>query len=325
MKEYLINKSDSNQTLEKYIRKVLYFVPLSFIYKLFRKKDIKVNHRWENKNYIVIENDVISIYIKDEDFDLFKSNKENKKYQKLDEISNLIIYEDNNILIINKPQGLLVQPDSSFAKSLDEMVINYLYFKNEIDPINNVVTGVGPAHRIDRNTSGIVIFGKNISSLHLLMDYMKDKDKIEKYYLAIVKGVTEKQGEINAPILKIEKNNHVVVDFDNKDSKPALTKYKLIKSFNNYSLVEFRLLTGRTHQIRIHSSYISHPIIGDNKYGDFILNKEFKSKYDINNQLLHSYKIKFNKLDGVLSYLSNREFIADLPDNFIKVINEEEK
>lgn len=322
MKEYLVNKKDENQTLEKYIRKTLYFLPLSFIYKLFRKKDIKVNRHWGKRDYIVKENDTVSIYIKDEDFDYYKLNKSTKTYKKIDEISSYIVYEDSNILIINKPQGLLVQPDSTSFKSLDEMVINYLYFKDEIDPINNSITGIGPAHRIDRNTSGLIIFGKNISALHLLVDCLKDKNKIEKHYLALCKGIVNKEGIITAPILKIEKNNHVVIDFDSNESKEAKTQYKLIETYNNYSLVEFILLTGRTHQIRIHSSYINHPVIGDNKYGDFALNKEFKQKYNISHQMLHSYKIRFNEIDGVLSYLKNKEFYGELPTNFITVLND---
>lgn len=322
MKEYFVSQIEANQTLEKYIRKKLYFLPLSFIYKLFRKKDIKVNKHWEKKEYIVKENDLVSIYIKDEDYDYFYLNKNTKSYKKIDEISSYIIYEDTNILILNKSQGILVQPDSSNSKSLDEMVINYLYFKNEIDPINQVITGVGPAHRIDRNTSGIIIFGKNISSLHLLVDYLKDKEKIEKHYLALCKGIVEKEGIISAPILKIEKNNHVVIDFDSKDSKEAITKYELVETLSDYSLIDFTLLTGRTHQIRIHSAYINHPIIGDNKYGDFSLNKIFKMKYGIENQMLHSYKIVFKNVSGILSYLKNKTFIAQPPDNFINVIDD---
>ena len=163
MISFKIIDTESGQTLEKYVRKVLNTAPLSFIYKLFRKKDIKVNGHWEKEKYILNNGDEVSIYVTDAQLEEF--NKKND-YQPNDSIKDWIIYEDKNILLINKPRGVLVQKDDhSSDKALDKLVIEYLMYKGEYDPQKEQGFKPGPAHRIDRNTSGIVIFGKNHASL----------------------------------------------------------------------------------------------------------------------------------------------------------------
>ena len=300
MREFRIDKTNSDITLFKYVRSVLKEAPKSFIYKLFRKKDVKVNKHWQNGDYILKENDIVSIYVTDEQINDFIKHQTIEASNKINDI---IVYEDQNVLIINKPRGLLLQPDSSGDISLDMMVKQYLAHKNELDDLSNV----GPSHRLDRNTSGLVIFGKNLKSLNELFKIVQDKTKLEKHYLALVRGIVDKEGVIDMPLNKNEKTATVYID---PNGKQAISQYKCLETFQDkYSLVDVLLLTGRTHQIRVHLAYINHPIIGDRKYGDFPLNALFEEKYGLKHQYLHAYKICFKNIQGYLSYLNNRVFI----------------
>ena len=315
MREFIINDSETGLTLEKYIFKVLPAAPLSFIYKLFRKKDIKVNGHHEDKKYRVSANEVVAIYITDAQFDEFQKEKDLEPNLK---IKDWIIYEDKNVLFVNKPRGLLVQKSAPNDESLDQLVIEYLMATNQYNPNKELAFVPGPAHRLDRNTSGIVAFGKNHDALTMLFDLFKNHDLINKHYLALVVGNLEKDKDIiTAPLKKDEKNNKVVVA---KDGKTAQTVYKVIKRYDGYTLVDITLLTGRTHQIRVHMSYINHPVVGDSKYGNFEINKEFKSKYHFANQFLHAYKIGFGDLKEPLTNLSRKEFTAEPREEIAKIL-----
>ena len=314
MKSFIVAKEEENQTLEKYVKKVLIDAPLSFIYRLFRKKDVKVNGHWEGSKYIIKENDEIKIYITEEQLEDFKAKKEIKLSE---DISSWIIYEDNNILLINKPRGILVQKDDANSKALDEMVLFYLSNKGEYDATK--AYRPAPAHRLDRNTSGIVIFGKNLQSLQLLSEAMSDKNSINKEYLALVKGhFIEKSGRISLPLKKLT-NNRVIVD--KKEGKNAITLYEVVEEYGEeYTLLRINLLTGRTHQIRVHLAYISHPVIGDSKYGDYSLNKMIEEKYNFKNQFLSAHKLTFKNLKGQLEYLNDKSFEVKLDDEYIDLL-----
>ena len=315
MREFIINDSENGLTLEKYLFKVLPAAPLSFIYKLFRKKDIKVNGHHEDKKYRLTANEVVAIYITDAQFDEFQKEKALEPNLK---IKDWIIYEDKNVLFVNKPRGLLVQKSAPNDESLDQLVIEYLMATNQYDPNKELGFIPGPAHRLDRNTSGIVAFGKNHDALTMLFDLFKNHDLINKHYLALVVGNVEKDKDtITAPLKKDEKNNKVVVA---KDGKTAQTVYKVLKKYDGYTLVDITLLTGRTHQIRVHMSYINHPVVGDSKYGNFEINKEFKSKYHFANQFLHAYKIGFGDLKEPLTNLSRKEFTAKPREEIAKIL-----
>ena len=315
MISFIIKKEEEGQTLEKFVKKVLSEAPLSFIYKLFRKKDVKVNGHWQNKKYLISSGEEISIYITDSQLEEFKRQVESKQ---VEDISNWIIYEDENILLVNKPRGVLVQKNIEDSNALDEMVISYLTNKGEYNPNKNLGYKPAPAHRLDRNTAGIVVFGKNIATLRCLSEALNDKSVISKRYLALVKGEISKDGEINVPLLKNSKSQRV---FASNEGKPSITRYKLVEAFKGYTLLEVELLTGRTHQIRVHMAYINHPVVGDSKYGDYELNKLLESKYGFKNQFLEAYQLDFHKLNNPLKYLSGRSFKISLNDEFLNLIN----
>ena len=323
MREFVINESENGLTLEKYIFKLLKNAPLSFIYKLFRKKDIKVNGHHQDKKYRLADNDVVSIYATEQQFEEFEKEKELEPNLK---IKDWIVYEDKNVLFVNKPRGLLVQKSNPRDESLDQLVVEYLMATNQYDPNKEKGFVPGPAHRLDRNTSGLVAFGKNHASLELLFDLFKNHDLINKHYLALVVGQMENdKGVVDAPLKKDEETNTVKVA---KNGKTAKTVYKLIKKYNEYSLLDVTLLTGRTHQIRVHMAYINHPIVGDAKYGDFAVNKEFKQKFGFQSQFLHAYKMGFGDLPEPLSNLSRKEFTAepreDIANILVKLDNKNE-
>ena len=315
MREFIISSSENGLTLEKYVFKVLPAAPMSFIYKLFRKKDIKVNGHHQDKKYRVSANEVVAIYINDAQFDEFQKEKALEPNLK---IKDWIIYEDKNVLFVNKPRGLLVQKSAPNDESLDQLVIEYLMATNQYDPNKELAFTPGPAHRLDRNTSGIVAFGKNHDTLTMLFDLFKNHDLINKHYLALVVGNVEKEKDIiTAPLKKDEKNNKVIVA---KDGKTAQTVYKVVKRFKDYTLLDVTLLTGRTHQIRVHMSYINHPVVGDSKYGDFEANKLFKDQYHFANQFLHAYKIGFGDLKEPLTNLSRKEFTAEPREEIANIL-----
>ena len=298
-----IQKDEHGMSVDKYIKKLLMNAPLSFIYKIERNKDIKVNGNRVNKSFILSTNDEVMIYITDKQFIDFHEEKKNISTKQ--DISSWIIYEDDGVLLINKPRGVLVQKDKSNENSLVEMVDSYLFNRDHTH------YSIGPVHRLDRNTSGIVIFSKSYEVSREFSFIINDKKIIEKYYLALVKGKMESYGEINKPLLK-RNDGSVVVD---ENGKEAITKYKVISSNEDYSLVELQLLTGRTHQIRVHLSSIGHPIIGDNKYGDFELNHFIEKEYKFKNQFLKAYKIKFNKVGGILTTLCDKTFMLSLDND----------
>lgn len=316
---YTITNKDCNQRIDKFLKRMLKDAPVSFLYKMFRQKDVKVNGKKANIDYILKEGDVVDIYLKEDLLNQFHKEALLRPVK----ADFPILYEDDNILVIDKPKGLLVHGDEGEKRiTLQNMVLNYLKDKREWDP--DSLTGFipSPAHRLDRNTSGIVIFGKNLPALQELLTLFRERTQIEKRYTLLVRGTTSERGEINYPLIKDSNKKMVKVGTIQKGAKPALTRFHRIKSYTcGFSLVEAELLTGRTHQLRVHFAAIGHPIVGDSKYGDFKVNENFEKLYGLKNQFLHASYFKFDKIDGVLSYLSGKEFTSSLPEKEQKILS----
>jgi 23S rRNA pseudouridine955/2504/2580 synthase len=308
MKEIIIDSKNSGQKAEKFVRRYLSEAPLGYIYKAFRKKDIKANGHWIHKDYVLQEGDVVRIYVTDQQLADFSKPREATK-------ANLpypIIYEDEQVLLVDKPAGLLVIGDEDEKRNtLGRKVLDYLYFKGEFDP-NNHAFVPAPAHRLDRNTAGLVVFGKTDAALKELEELFKDRSEIEKRYTALVSGILKGKGEIDAPLKKNPESGLVSVTPIENGGKASLTRYVVQENFGDSTLVEAELVTGRTHQIRVHFQSIEHPIIGDGKYGDFAANRLYKSLYGFDHQFLHATSIRFKNVGGILSALAGKTFVSPL-------------
>ena len=316
--KFTITEETANQRIDKTIKRTLNQAPLSFIYKMFRQKDVKVNKKRVDISYITKVGDEVDVYIKEDLLNEF-SKTQTVRPVKCDMD---ILYEDENLLIVNKPKGLLVHGDEGEKRiTLQNMFLNYLIAKGEYDP-NNVTKFVpGPAHRLDRNTSGIVIFGKNLPTLQQLLELFRVKTNIEKTYIALLVGKTPREGKIDMPLMKDGDKCMVKIGRIEKGAKPALTTYKVEKYYrNNYSLVRAKLITGRTHQLRVHFQSIKHPIVGDSKYGDYRVNKKFEEEFGLKSQFLHAATFEFKNIEGHLSYMSGKKFVAPIPVKEEKIL-----
>ena len=225
------------------------------------------------------------------------------------DIKSIIIYEDENLVIINKPRGLLLQQDGDTSHlSLDNVVSKYL---------NKTAM---PVHRLDKDTSGICVFAKNNKAADEMGKIFNDHSQIEKHYLTLVVGQITEDGVVDAPLRKSFERKKMVVAPLKSGAKPAITKYHPEKIFKEYTLLDISLLTGRTHQIRAHMSYIRHHVVGDIKYGDYKINNIFKREFGFENQFLHAYKLKFLDIKGPLNYLKNKEFSCNLPHELEEIL-----
>ena len=304
MKEFQIKKNDAGQRLDKFLSKAVKGLPMSLMYKYIRTKKIKVNRARTEQKYMLKEGDVVQLFIKDEFFE--SPEKDDSALASI--VPKLtIVYEDENIILCNKRPGVLVHEDDEGKDNTLIMHIKaYLYQKGEYDPENEQSFAPALCNRIDRNTGGIVIGAKNAEALRVMNEKIKN-DEISKFYYCAVHGKMPKKSDTLTGFLLKDSDKNQVKIFDNqvKGSKNIITKYKVISEKNGMSLLEIDLVTGRTHQIRAHMSYIGHPLVGDGKYG---INKDDRAK-GYKYQALYAYRLRFDFKDdsGALGYLKGKE------------------
>lgn len=304
MKSFTVTKNDASKRLDKFITQNCPTLPSSLMFKYIRTKRIKVNGKRAEISTRLNIGDTVDAYINDE----FFASKQ-PKYDFLSAPASLnVLYEDENILLADKNQGLLVHPDKNeYNDTLIARIQHYLYVKGEYNPEEENSFRPALANRIDRNTGGIVIAAKNAEALKILCDKIKHRE-IEKKYLAVIHGVPKKKTALLEGFLEKNENKNKVFLKNRKteDSRTIKTRYTLLDSKNELSLVEVELLTGRTHQIRAHMASIGHPLLGDGKYGKLAADK----KLGFDKQALYSYSLKFDfKTDaGILNYLIGKRF-----------------
>lgn len=316
MRQIEVGKNDSGQRIDRFLRKYLRNCPLSRIYK-FLRKDIKVNSKRVEASYLLCEGDIIRLYVSDEEYEmLVDSRKTENLYNKKSSIQIEPAYEDENILVANKPKGILTHGDRfEKKKHLTNQVIDYLIQKGEYNPRTEHVFKPAPANRIDRNTTGLVLFGKNANAIRDLAYMLKKRGYIDKEYLTIVEGELTDVMELVGSGTKNRKSN-TMLKTEKDNAKEMETLITPIKSNGEFSLVSANLITGRTHQIRFQLAEAGFPIIGDSKYGNQSTNRFFSRKFALRSQLLHSYKIAFVESYGTLDYLKGEKITAAPPKEF---------
>ena len=305
-KTIVIAENDAGQRLDKFLTKSFPNLPASMMYKSIRKKDIKCNGKRCEISTRLNKGDVLTMFLKEEFF-----QTEPKAYDFLKAPNKIkVLYEDENILIVDKKPGLIVHPDENYHfDSLIARIQHYLYDRNEYNPENETSFAPALINRIDRNTGGIVMAAKNAETLRIMNEKVK-KREMSKLYLCVACGIMEKkQASLEGYLEKNESQNRVYIKSRPFGSAKIIkTRYRVLSERGGFSLLEVELLTGRTHQIRAHLASIGHPLAGDGKYGKNAVNKKINFPY----QALYSYKLEFKfKTDaGMLNYLDGKTFEA---------------
>jgi len=301
MKEIKITNNESGQRVDRFLKKYLNKANSAFIYKMIRKKNIKLNDAKVEPEEVLKVDDVVQLYLSDDTIDKFRE----KKSLLQTEMHFKVVYEDDNILVVNKPVGLSTQPDQTSMRSLVDEIKMYLDAKEK-----NISFTFKPAvcNRLDKNTSGLVIAAKNYETVKQVNKAIRDRN-IQKFYETKVHGVILKDLELIDYMIKDEYRNMVeIVQEESENAKKIITYAHPIKSEGKFTWLEIELETGRAHQIRAHLASIGHPVVGDKKYG-----KKDNEQY----QILHAYKIILNGFEDELSYLNGKEIVSHINERQI--------
>lgn len=324
MRQLVIHKNDENQRLDKYLKKYLKEAPGSFIYKMLRKKNIVLNGKKADGTEKLNAGDEIKLFLAEETIEKFAGvlsrKKKNQEPAAFPIKKNLeILFEDENLLILNKPAGELSQKAKPDDVSMNECALGYLQQTKAVTEESLKVFRPSICNRLDRNTSGILIVAKTYQAAREFGEALQ-KRTVRKYYRCIVKGEVKTAETIHGYLLKDEKTNRVRILQASKSGAAEIhTAYHPIKCENGLTLLEVHLITGRTHQIRAHLSSVGHPILGDPKYGDAKLSKAFHVKY----QLLHACRLELDGFTGEFAKYNGQVIRAEVPKQFKKIITED--
>ncbi len=327
MKEFIISKNEENQRFDKYLKKLLPNASTSFLYKMMRKKNIVINKKKVEGNEKLKAGDVVSLFLSDETFDKFHVDLEElkKEYDFLGKLGTTkiskekrengklaIIYEDEQMILVNKPYNMLSQKAEGKDLSANEYLLGYMIAKGELSFEELQTFRPSIVNRLDRNTTGLLLFGKTLQALQELGEGVRSRS-IGKFYRAIVAGEFTEELQLEGYLFKDEKSNKVSFYKEMIEGAEGIqTIVKPLQCKDGLTLVEIHLITGKTHQIRLHLSTIGHPILGDMKYGNADINKKYYDSHRVNHQLLHAYRLEFPD-GGVFTAEPDNIFVKMFP------------
>lgn len=310
MQEINVGANEASQRLDKLLHKYMQLAGNGFIYKMLRKKNIVLNGRKATGTEILKEGDVVTLYLADETIKNFQKKIVMPKKYPMPEV----IYEDERVLILNKPCGVLSQKSAPDDVSMIDIAIAYMVANGSITEDKLASFRPGICNRLDRNTSGIVVIGKTLSALQICNKLIADKD-VKKYYLTVVEGIVKEKMNIKGYLLKYDDNHVEIFDQPKGMAKYIETSYEPISYTDKETVLKVELHTGRSHQIRAHLAHIGHPVIGDRKY-----NPSSANDTRIRHQLLHSHCMVFPE-EKMLGALSGRTITAPVPKSFKRFMN----
>lgn len=319
MIKFEVTENEDNQRLDRFLKKYLKNASLSYIYKMIRK-DVKINGKRASIETILAQGDELTLYISDDEFHSLMTRRKTTQAKKQFNIA----YEDENIIVAEKPFGLLTHGDSKEKKNhLANQVISYLIEKGDYNPAKERTFVPSPVNRLDRNTTGLVMFGKNSKALQTLNLMVRERGYVSKYYLTVVVGELKKELVLKDKMEKDNDKNMVkVMPMEEEGGKVMETIARPLAYRNGFTLVEVELVTGRTHQIRAHLGGAGYPVIGDTKYGEPSINRKIDKMFGLTTQFLHAYKLTFHGAEEPLVYMIGKEIEGKLPPNLESIRRE---
>ena len=320
MIERIINENEAGQRLDKYLHKVLPGAPSGFLYKMLRKKNITLNGHKASGSEKTSVGDEIRFFLSEDTFGSFAGKQTSAYRPKYKGEIPQTVYEDEHVLILNKPAGVLSQPDISGEPSMVEYVTDYLVDKGDLSALDLQTFRPSVVNRLDRNTSGLIAAGKTLAALQELSEAIRSRS-VRKFYQCLVRGSVSEQKLVKGYLHKDEKSNIVSIrPSPGQGDKAIVTEYKPISHGKSCTLLQVELITGRTHQIRAHLASQGFPVLGDPKYGDAGFNRRLIRDFDVHHQLLHCGEMDFGETGGALSELSGRKVECGMPVVFEEIL-----
>lgn len=323
MQQIFIQKNEAGQRLDKFLHKYMPLAPVSFFYKMLRKKNITLNGKKAEGREKLAEADCICLFLSEETIGAFREKHSSvseyeEAFCKLRGIQ--ILYEDPNILVMNKPAGILSQKAQPEDLSVNEWLIGYLLSEHQISEKELETYKPSVCNRLDRNTMGLIIGARTLAGSQKMSAFIRER-KVRKFYRAFVAGKLEGSDTIQGYLHKDPKENKVYIDRNPLKGDAIETRYSPLKSYGDKTLLEIELITGKPHQIRAHLSSIGHPILGDPKYGNKAVNEIYKKKYGLRSQLLYACRIEFGREEELFEELRGRIICAPVPEIFTKLMS----